>query len=134
MSDAFLGLWVMDAAKNDYEAGTPPLSGSYRIEDEGGSYKFTMTWTAANGESYQMDYRTIPDGQAHPFENPAQVDAIRTTRVDERTLDTESIKGDAVIAYGRRVLSADGQTMFITQSGNRPDGTRFENRSVYLKQ
>jgi len=132
-NDPFLGYWVMDAAQNTYEAGTPPSAGSYRIEADGEAYRFTMTWTAADGQSHQMDYRTFPDGVAHPFENTAQVDALRTTRVDERTLDSESIKGDGVIAHGRRVLSEDGQTMFITQSGNRPDGTRFENRSVYLR-
>lgn len=134
MSDLFLGFWVMDAAHNIYEVGTPPLNGSYEITDEGGAYRFTMAWTAADGTSYQIDYRTIPDGQMHPYENPAQADALRTTRVDDRTLESESIKGGVVIAHGRRVLSEDGQTMFITQSGQRPDGTRFENRSVYYRQ
>lgn len=129
----FLGFWVMDTTQNEYEVGTPPQFGSYLIEDEGDAYKFTMAWTASDGQSFQMEYRTIPDGQEHPFENPAQVDALRTTRVDERTLDSESIKNGVVIAHGRRVLSEDGQTMFITQSGNRPDGTRFENRSVYYR-
>jgi hypothetical protein len=92
-----------------------------------------MAWTSADGQPFQMDYRTTPDGVAYPYENPAVADTIRTTRVDANTLDTETTKGGKVIASGRRVLSPDGQSMTITQSGFRSDGTAFTNRSVYRR-
>ena len=132
--DAFLGHWEMDPAENRYEAGQPPLAGSYTIEPEGHAYLFKMAWTNAEGQPFQMEYRTTPDGVAYPYENSAVADTIKTTRVDEFTLDTETTKDGKVIATGRRVLSPDGQTMTITQSGLRPDGTAFTNLSLYRRQ
>ena len=133
IDDAFLGHWEMDPAENRYEAGQPPQSGSYTIEPDGESYLFKMAWTNVEGQPFEMEYRTTPDGIVYPYENPAVADTIQTTRVDAYTLDTETTKAGKVIAAGRRVLSPDGQTMTITQSGFRPDGTRFLNRSLYRR-
>jgi len=123
----------MDPAENRYEAGQPPRSGSYTIEPEGDAYLFTMAWINAEGQPFEMEYRTTPNGIAYPYENPAVADTVRTTRVDTYTLDTETTKDGKVIATGRRVLSPDGQSMTITQSGSGPDGTAFTNLSVYRR-
>jgi hypothetical protein len=131
--DAFLGSWEMDPAENRYEAGQPPLSGGYTIVRDGADYRFFMAWTNADGQPFQMEYRTTPDGVAYPYENPAVADIIKTTRIDDFTLETETTKGGKIIATGRRVLSPDGQTMTIIQSGLRPDGTSFTNLSVYRR-
>ena len=55
------------------------------------------------------------------------------TRVDERTLDSASFRDGVQIAHGRRELSDDANTMTVTQSGSRPDGTKFANVSVYVR-
>ena len=133
MSDAFLGHWEMDPAENRYEAGQPPQSGSYTIMRVGADYRFLMAWTNAEGQPFEMEYRTTPDGTAYPYENPAVADTIKTTRVDAYTLDTETTKDGKVIATGRRVLSTDSHAMTVTQSGFRPDGTAFTNRSIYRR-
>lgn len=132
-NDAFIGHWEMDPAENRYEAGQPPRSGSYVIELEGDAYLFKMAWTNAEGQPFEMEYRTTPDGVAYPYENPAIADTIKTTRVDAYTLDTETMKDGKIIATGRRVLSPDGRTMTITQAGFRPDGTSFKNLSIYRR-
>jgi hypothetical protein len=132
-NDAFLGQWEMDPAENRYEAGQPPLSGSYTIEPDGDTYRFLMAWTNAEGQPFEMEYRTTPDGVAYPYENPDVADTNKTTRVDAFTLDTETMKDGKSIATGRRVLSPDGRTMTIVQSGVRPDGTSFKNLSLYRR-
>jgi hypothetical protein len=131
--DAFFGHWEMDPAENRYEMGQPPVTASYHIEPFGEAYRFTLAWTDAEGNPYEMMYMTAPDGIAHPYENPAQADTIKTTRADARTLDTEITKNGVVLATGRRVLSMDGHAMTIAQSGTRPDGTAFTNLSVYRR-
>src|SRR5690606_16450916 len=83
--DAFLGQWEMDPAENRYEAGQPPQSGGYTIVRDGADYRFFMTWTNAEGQPFEMEYRTTPDGVAYSYENPAVADTIKTTRVDAYT-------------------------------------------------
>ncbi len=132
--DPFIGTWKLDPSQNRYEAGSPPQNGLYIIEPLGEGYRITMKWTTPEGQSVESAYESIPDGQEYPYDKPAIADAISMTRVDARTLDSQSKKGGQVIAYARRVLSEDGQTMSITQSGTKPDGTRFSNKSVYHRQ
>ena len=75
----------------------------------------------------------IPNGLDHPYDNPAIADAICYTVVDQFTLDSTAKMHGRVVAYARRVLSQDGKTMTVTQSGAKPDGSHFENVSVYRR-
>jgi len=129
MTDAFLGTWQLDPDGNNYQLGDPPQSGLYIIETKDNGYLVTMKWTT-NGDEKQMAYEGIPDGKQ--YETPATgIDAMSMTRVDDKTLDSSAFVGEVRIAYARRVLSENDNTMTVTQSGKTPDGTDFANVSVY---
>ena len=132
--DPFVGSWKLDPTQSRYEFGTPPQSGSYRIEPNDTGYLVTMDWVDAAGKDFHQTYTAVPDGIEYHYANSPAVDAMSMTRVDDRTLNSEAFKSGKRIAYGRRVLSEDGQTMTIVQSGATPQGTEFNNLSVYLKQ
>jgi hypothetical protein len=132
-ADLFVGTWQLDPMQNKYEFGDPPQQGLYIIEPNGTGYLVTMKWTNTAGKALEMQYEATPDGVEYPANAPG-VDTMSMTRVDERTLDSAAMAGGQVIAYGRRVLSEDGQTMTITQSGKTPDGKEFSNLSVYVRQ
>lgn len=130
MTDAFLGTWQLDPEQNNYQFGDPPQKGLYiiKIKDEG--YLVTMKWTNTAGNDLEMDYEGIPDGVQYPTDAP-HVDTMSMERVDEKTLDSSAFVGDTRIAFGRRELSDDNNTMTVTQSGKTPDGDEFANVSVY---
>lgn len=133
--DRFKGTWEMQPEHNHYQLGDPPAQGTYIIGDnpDGDGYLVTMKWTTQDGQNVEMRYTAIPDGVDYPYENPAIADTVSMTRVDENTLDSDTKKDGQVGAYARRVLSADGNTMTITQSGKTPDGGSFDNVSVYIR-
>jgi len=133
MTDAFLGTWILDADQNDYTFGPEPQAGTYVIAAQDAGYHITMAWTTPAGEAHEMAYDGTPDGKRYPADAPG-FDAMSMTRVDDHTLDSAAYVGEQRIAYARRVLSADQQTMTVTQSGNKPDGTAFTNTSVYQRQ
>jgi hypothetical protein len=125
--DLFVGTWQLDPMQNKYEFGDPPQQGQYIIVPHEAGYLVTMKWTNPAGKALEMQYEATPD-------NTPGVDSMSMTRIDEKTLDSAAMAGGQVIAYGRRVLSQDGQTMTITQSGKTPDGREFSNLSVYVRQ
>ncbi len=131
--DPFLGTWALVPDRCQYEFGRPPQSGAYQIEASGEGYLVTMKWLTAEGAAHQLSYPAIPDGKEYPYENPALADTISMTRVDGRTLDSTSKKDGRIIGYARRVLSNDGLTMTIFQSGVTPENREFTNVSIYLK-
>lgn len=135
IGDPFVGTWKLDPEQSRYQFGSPPQSGTYRIEADGNSYLITMDWIDAQGKSLHQSYIAIPDGVQHPYENTNVADFVSMTRLDELTLDSATYKGGERIAYAVRSLSADKQTMTITQSGTTPmGGVAFENRAVYVRE
>ncbi len=134
--DAFLGIWVLDPARSDYEFGQPPKSGVYHISTDGERYRMDIAWTDQADQEFEVSYEAIPDGVEYPYEAAPAADrvSVSMTRVDERTLDSASFKDGKQIAYARRVLSADGTFMTITQSGLDGHGREYSNLSVYEKQ
>lgn len=115
MTDPFIGKWEMDAELNVYESGRPPVSGLYIIEATAQGYHIAMHWRTVDGDDRSAEYGAIPDG------------------VDDRTLDSDAKAGGKVVSYARRVLSEDGQTMTITQSGTTAEGQSFNNVSIYRR-
>lgn len=140
MSDAqisiapFLGIWALDPAQSEYQLGTPPQRGTYQLVPEGEQIAVAMDWTDAADKDFHMVYYMTPDGQDHPYPDSSAVDAIRSTLLDARTLETLSKKDGEIVASGLRELVDDGKTMRVIQAGKLPDGSTFQNIAVYLKQ
>lgn len=130
----FLGDWKLDPARSNYQSGQPPQSGLYRIEPEDNGLKITMDWVDAAGKSYQMSYFGIVDGKDYPYHDNPAVDAFSMTLVDSNRLDSAAKKDGRVVAHASRVLSADGQSMTVTQSGTDAAGQTYRNISIYLKE
>lgn len=131
--EPFLGIWELDAAESQYELGAPPSRGVYQLIQESEQVAVVMDWTDAAGKDFHMIYHMTPDGMDHAYADSSAVDAIVTTLVDERTLETLSKKEGAIVARGLRELSEDGQTMRVTQSGKTPDGNAWTNIALYRK-
>lgn len=129
----FVGLWTLDPSQAQYEFGSPPQRGTYSIESSRTGLTFTANWLTVDEESYQVSFHGIPDGQEYAYENPEIADTLATTMVNAHTLDTTIKKSRRILAHTRRVLSADAQTMTITQSGINDKGTWFNNISVYMR-
>ncbi len=132
-SSQFFGTWELDPAQSQYEFGTPPQSGLYKIESDGTELKFSVDWVGGDGRSYQISFSGTPDGKDSLYENPAIADTVSFTQVDKLTLDSASKKDGHVILHASRVLSEDGTEMTVTQSGTTPDGQPYSNVSVYYK-
>lgn len=129
----FLGIWAFDPAQSDYQLGAPPQQGTYQLVPEGEQIAVAMDWTDAAGKDFHMVYFMIPDGQDHPYPDSPAVDAIQTTLLDARTLETLSKKDGKIVASGLRELADDGKTMRVIQSGVTPDGQTFANVALYHK-
>lgn len=121
----FLGTWRLLPEHSRYASGPPPQRGLYRLEAAGdGALRFHVDYVDGSGESKQLEY-TVPFHEG---------EGAGARLVDASTLDTTVRQGGRVMAHARRVLSADGRTMTVTQSGTAPDGQPFANVSVYARE
>ncbi|MEM7798824.1 MAG: hypothetical protein AAF633_06530 [Chloroflexota bacterium] len=118
--------------RSDYEAGTPPQSGTYTITQNGDSLTFDMAWVDAKGESHSMSYSEICDGQLHSMADSPVADEISLTPVSKTQLDSIAKKGGHVVLSASRRLVSNNE-MQVTQSGRLPDGNLFNNVSYYRR-
>ncbi|MEL6306947.1 MAG: hypothetical protein AAFR81_03575 [Chloroflexota bacterium] len=134
MTDSFVGTWILDASQSDYQAGEPPKTAIYTIEADNDVYNITMQWANQEDESLSASYQAHPDGKRYSYEDSDSVDFVVMTRVDDKTLVSESIKDDKTIVWAQRKLSADDNTMQVIQRIFAPDGTQLDNISVYNRE
>lgn len=128
----FLAAWRLDPGESRYELGQPPLDGAYTLTYDGIHLHFAIEWTGADGKPQRQEIDAIPDGEEHPYAGLG-VDSVCYTLVDAVTLDSTASKEGRMLAHARRVLQAGGASMEIVQSGQRPDGSAFANRSLYRR-
>lgn len=131
--ELFLGRWELDPTSSDFEVGEPPTRASYRIEGVDETLVFHVEYDLG-GVAMTFTYVTHPDGLAHAYEDVnGAVDQLKTTLLDERTLETISWSDGAQIAHAVRIVTAGGEAMKIVQTGRTSEGNGFTNLSVYRK-
>lgn len=137
MSDGnhWVGTWQLVPELSLYEGGPLPAGCIYDIRCEGGRVDVAMTFTMElGGTEHRVSYGGPLDGSAQALAASAGgPDALSLTRIDASTLDSAALKGGEVVAYGRRVVSVDGQLMAIVQQNKRPDGSSVRNFQVYRR-
>lgn len=133
----YVGTWELMPQLSLYEFGAPPTTGIYEIEGVEDGVHLRVGWTVLpDGPQQSTAFGGPVDGipQALPPGPSDQApDAFCLTHVDDRTLDSAALRAGTVIAYARRVASADGSLLAVVQEGIRPDGSRFRNFQVYRR-
>lgn len=135
MIDYFIGKWIMDSNKNEYDTQKPPKSGSYTISlIEGKKLLFSMEWIDFIGKELEAFYTTYVDGKKHAYENSDVADFIETKMLSPNIMETITYKNEKINSKGTRELINENKTMLVTQTIFLPGEKEIVNKSVYNKQ
>jgi hypothetical protein len=130
-----VGNWTLNVAKSSYSPGPAPKSQTLKIEawgDDGLSY--IADGVAADGKPTHLDFQAKFDGKDYETKGSPDSDALTYKKIDANTLEaTLKRKGVAVINV-TIVVSADGKTRTVTQTGKDAQGKDLKITSVYDKQ
>jgi hypothetical protein len=134
---SYMGAWKLNVAKSKFEGANPPREGTRIHEDRGNGFVFVIQeGVNSQGQKNHLEYVYKPDGRDYPMAGPNQqaVQRIALKAVDPYTV-TYQIKVDGkVVTDGKRVLSKDGQTMTLENTGTNPQGQKVHTISFYEKQ
>jgi hypothetical protein len=89
---------------------------------------------SADGSKMSFEYTAKYDGKDYPIKGTQVYDAIAIHKIDDPTSEATLKRAGKVVAHAKRVLSKDGKTMTLTNSGTTPKGDKFTNVSLYEKQ
>jgi len=129
------GTWTLNVAKSSYSPGPAPKSQTLKIEawgEDGLSY--VAEGVGADDKPTRSEFQAKFDGKDYEFKGNPDGDALSYKVVDPNTLEaTVKRKGTAVIT-ANVVVSADGKTRTVTQTGKDAKGRDMKTVSVYEKQ
>jgi hypothetical protein len=134
-ADSNVGTWKMNLAKSKYSPGPAPKSQTLKIEAWGeDGVKYTSDGVDADGKPTHSEFQAKYDGKFNPFKGNPDADMIAYKRIDANTIEATTQWMGAVTSHATAVVSTDGKTRTLTQTGKNAKGQVINNVIVYEKQ
>jgi hypothetical protein len=134
-ADPWIGTWKLNTAKSRYSPGPTPTSSTLISVAAPGGFKQTIdTVLATLGMPTHSEVTAKFDGKDTPVRGNANADTSAYTRIDARTYEVVSKKDGKITLTSRVVISADGKTRTVTQTGTDAQAKKVNNLIVYDKQ
>ena len=119
-ADNWLGTWNLDLAKSKYSPGPAPKSLTLKFEATASGIKFTGDGVDADGKPTHSVFLSKFDGKDVPYEGNPDADMASPNKIDDNSYENTWKKGGKATTMAKAVVSADGKTMTITQTGRTP--------------
>jgi hypothetical protein len=132
--DNWLGTWKLDVAKSKYNPGPGPKSLTLKFEATKDGIKLTSDGVDAEGKATHGGYVSKFDGKDVPWAGNPDADMASAKKMDDNSYENTWKKGGKVTVVAKVVVSKDGKTLTVTQTGTDSKGQAVDITSVYDKQ
>jgi len=133
--EPLFGTWKMSAAKSKYSPGPVPKSNIAKWEADDGGVKLTVDVVPISGETQHWEAHGKFDGRDNPLTgNNPDADTCAFSKKDAHTYEVVFKKSGKTTITSHTVVSADGKTRTVTQTGSNAQGQTVKNSMFYEKQ
>jgi hypothetical protein len=134
-ADSNVGTWKLNVAKSKFNPGPAPKSQTLKIEAWGADgVKYVADGVGPDGKPMHWEFQAKYDGKAVPFKGNPDGDMLSYKRIDaNNVVSTTTLKGKPAQTT-KIVVSKDGKTRTLTQTGKNAAGHDVNNVVVYEKQ
>jgi hypothetical protein len=134
-ADSNIGTWKMNPAKSKFSPGPAPKSQTLKIEAWGpDGVKYTADGVDAEGKPSHWEMQAKYDGKFVPFTGNPDADMLAYKRIDANTVEATTTLNGKPSQTTKIVVSANGKTRTLTQTGKDAKGQTVHNVVVYDKQ
>ena len=133
-ADNWLGTWKVDLAKSKYSPGPAPKSYTLMFEETPDGIRLTSDGVLADDSAHHATYVSKFDGKDVPWEGNPDADVAAPKKIDDNSYMNTWKKGGKTTMTAKVVVSADGKTLTVTQTGIDAKGQAVNNTAVYKKQ
>ncbi len=127
-----MGTWNLNEAKSKLD---PAFGKNQKVvyEAAGDKVKVIVDGVDAEGKPAHNEWTGKFDGKDYPVTGDPNFDMRAYKEVDDRTLEMTLKRDGKVVGTGRIVVSADGKSRTVTNSGKDAKGKQFKMTAVYDK-
>jgi hypothetical protein len=133
-ADNWLGTWKLNVEKSKYSPGPAPKSLTLKYEASQGVIKLTSDGVNAEGKATHGTYSSKFDGKETPWEGNPDADMAAPKKIDDNSFANVWKKGGKVTFTVKAVVSKDGKTFTVSQTGKNAKGEAVNITAVYEKQ
>jgi hypothetical protein len=132
----FIGKWSLDLQKSTFHPGPSGMkSQTITVTDApGGATHNVIDTVGADGSTYHVEYTSTNDGKAAPTTGDPDSDSIVQTSSNPNTVKVVWLKDGKATATGTLTVSKSGKTFQGPFHGTNPDGSKWNNHFVYVRQ
>ena len=133
--DNNVGTWKLNPSKSNYSPGPAPKSQTLMIQPWGDDgVKYVSDSVGADGKPTHGEFEAKFDGKDYEFKGNPDGDTLAYKWIDANTLEAAlKLKGKPTLT-ANIVVSEDGKTRTVTQTGTDAKGAAVKIVSVYDKQ
>jgi hypothetical protein len=133
-ADNWVGTWKLNVAASKFSPGPAPKSQVLKFASEKGGIKLTNDEVDGTGKAIKGTYTAKFDGKEVPWKGNPDADTAAPKRIDDNSYDNTWKKGGKVTIVAKVVVSPDGKTLTITQTGKNAKGETVDNTAVLDRQ
>ena len=134
-ADSNIGTWKLNVAKSTFTPGPAPRSQTLHYEAWGpDGITATADGVGADGKRTHWQFRAKYDGKDNVFTGNPDADTIAFRRIDPNTVEAVMKMKGTITGTVKVVVSADGKTRTLTQTGKNARGQDVHNVVVYDRQ
>ena len=132
-ADPVVGTWKLNVAKSKFSAGAELTAGTRVYTEANGLYTLDQKLTGADGKemSNRVQYR---EGKDEKQATAGAADTTFAKKIDANTWDFDLKKDGKVVGHVHRVVSADGKTLTVHNTGVQLSGATGDETLVFDKQ
>jgi len=131
----FIASWQLFPEKGNYENGSRPKSGIYKIEAGKAKKEIAITanWVTLENQAFNFDYALVADGHEQPTEDQAFADTIIGHFTGSLRFEVVFMQAGEKVLSVLHELQPNGY-LKITQKGIGNAGNNYTNTEIYHKQ
>ena len=134
-ADPVVGTWKLNVAKSKFSAGAALTAGTRVYTEANGLYTLDQKLTGADGKeiSFQVQYRDGTEVKQTTV-GLAGTNMTLAKKIDANTWDFDLKKDGKVVGHVHRVVSADGKTLTVHNTGLQLSGRKGDETLVFDSQ
>jgi len=133
-ADPVVGTWKLDVAKSKFSPGPAPKSGTRVYTEANGVYTLNATTTGADGKESTLSVQYREGAENKMPTNAGGIDAITAQKKSDNDWSFQLKSGGKVVGHVHRVVSADGKTLSVHNTGKQPSGASGNDQMVFERQ
>lgn len=130
-ADNWLGTWKLNVEKSKYSPGPAPKSLTLKYEASQGVIKLTSDGVTAEGKATHATYSSKFDGKDVSWEGNPDADTAAPKKIDDNSFENVWKKSGKVTVSVKAVVSKDGKTYTVSQTGKNAKGEAVNITAVY---